>query len=252
METIMNLSAYLDMETLESTHWWYKGRRSIINSLLLKLDLPDSPSILEVGSGTGGNIAMLSKLGHVTAIEMNELAFKISKNKYSSIADIRLGQLPSEIPNLSKKFDLICLFDVLEHIKNDTLSLLQLKNLLKTNGKIVLTVPAYQWLWSQHDVHHHHYRRYTKNNIIQSSNYAELEVSRISYFNTLLFPIAAIVRLLDRVLNIKNNERNSLPPKIINTILTHIFSSESVFLKHINFSFGLSLFITLKFPENTP
>ena len=135
------------MALIEDKHWWFVARRKIIRALLHRLTLPNSSEILEVGCGTGGNIKMLSDFGTVTCIEQDEGAAKTARDR--KIANVFIGGLPSSLPDLSNKFDLIALFDVLEHVKEDGSSLEVLQTLLKLNGRIVLTVPAFNFLWSQ-------------------------------------------------------------------------------------------------------
>lgn len=241
MENTMSPEAYLEMENLEKTHWWYHGRRKVIKEQISLLDLPENASILEIGCGTGGNLKMLSAYGHVSAIETNDFARKVAIKNNKNIAEIYPGSAPNNIPFKNVKFDLICMFDVLEHIEDELSTLNALKKILAPNGKIILTVPAYQWLWSTHDEYHHHYRRYSKKNIIFIASELGFYINKISFFNTLLFPIAAAMRLLTRVINKKNHTQTNHPSRFINKILITIFSSESKILKISNFPFGLSL-----------
>lgn len=116
------------MSEIESLHWWYLGRRSIITSQLKKINLLSSSNILEVGSGTGGNLEMLSEFGKVFAFEKNTKALNISKSKNNhKKIKITQGSCPNNIPYCRTKFDLICLFDVLEHIADDKETLINLK-----------------------------------------------------------------------------------------------------------------------------
>jgi 2-polyprenyl-3-methyl-5-hydroxy-6-metoxy-1,4-benzoquinol methylase len=124
----MNKKSYKQMHEIESLHWWYVGRRLIITTQLKKIKFLSSSNILEVGSGTGGNFEMLSKFGKVYAFEKNTEALNItkSKNNHKKIR-ITQGSCPSNIPYSRIKFDLICLFDVLEHIADDKKTLINLK-----------------------------------------------------------------------------------------------------------------------------
>ena len=241
----MSPEAYLEMEKLEKTHWWYHGRREIIKEQISLLCLPENASILEIGCGTGGNLKMLSTYGQVSAIEINDLARKVAIKNNKNIADIQPGSAPNNIPFKNVKFDLICILDVLEHIEDELSTLNALKKILAPNGKIILTVPAYQWLWSTHDEYHHHYRRYSKKNILRIANELDLYIDKISFFNTILFPIAAGVRLLTKAIKNKNHPQTTHPSRFINLILIKIFSSESKTLKISSFSFGLSLIAIL-------
>ena len=236
----MNPEAYTQMDEEEARHWWFSGRRKIVATMIESLGLPQKASILEVGCGTGGNLEMLSRFGDVSAFEMDSVARTIATEKTNSQFDIRAGCCPHEIPFDSQKFDLICLFDVLEHIEQDGDTLTILKGMLTEKGKIFITVPACQWLWSSHDEFLHHKRRYSANGLKEICCFG-LEPLKISYFNTILFPLAVLMRLKDKLFQSKSASGTNTPPKIINMLFKPVFSFERFLLKYINFPFGLSL-----------
>jgi SAM-dependent methyltransferase len=233
--------AYLEMAETESRHWWFAGRRKILSHLIAELRLPTNARLLEVGSGTGGNLQMLSAFGHVSAMEMDATARSICSQKTGGRFDVRPGFCPNNIPFAGEKFDLICMFDVLEHIDEDVATLAALKELLADGGQILVTVPAYHWLWSAHDEFLHHKRRYSSAEFRQKIAAADYRLTRISYFNTMLFPIAALVRLKDRLLGNTTPTGGSTPLWPLNQVLTMLFSSERFFLTRVNLPFGVSL-----------
>lgn len=237
----MNPAAYLEMAEMESRHWWFCGRRAILTQIIGSFDLPQNSRILEVGCGTGGNLEMLGKFGNVSALEMDEAARAIASEKTSGRFDIRAGCCPDKIPFTEQKFDLICIFDVLEHIDKDTETLLSVGKLLKKNGRILVTVPAYQWLYGAHDIFLHHKRRYTANQLQKKITAANLKACKISYFNILLFPLAAIVRLKDRWLGNATASGTKVPPLIINILFRKLFGFERFLLQRIDLPFGVSL-----------
>lgn len=241
----MNPAAYLEMSETESKHWWFSGRRDILSSMIASLNLPQNPQIFEVGCGTGGNLDMLGKFGNVSAIDMDETARAIALKKTCYRHDIRDGCCPEEIPFMEKKFDLICMFDVLEHIEQDTETLLVLKKLLKKNGRILITVPAYQWLYGVHDEFLHHKRRYTANQLQAKIATAGLMSAKISYFNTILFPIVAIARLKDKLLGNASATGTKVPPTIVNNIFQKLFGFERFLLERMDLPFGSSLLCIL-------
>lgn len=238
----MENEAYVEMNLLEANHWWFVGRREIIRNEISKLNLENNSSILEVGAGTGGNLQLLSEFGNVVAIEMNEFAFKLAKEKKPYNVQYRLGKFP-ENPNLVKdeKFDLICMFDVIEHIPSAMESLKILSSCLNEKGRILLTVPAYNWLWSAHDDFNHHVKRYTRKSLESLVEDSELAIIRSTYFNFLLFPFAILDRL--KIIILKRNSYSgiNLPKKFLNNILISVFSFERKILKFTNLPFGLSL-----------
>lgn len=240
----MNPKAYLEMANTESKHWWFKGRREIMASMIQGLWLPENASILEVGCGTGGNLEMLSRFGEVSALEMDAEAREIAQEKTDKKYMIKTGCCPENIPFEGERFDLICLFDVLEHIDKDVETLISLKKLLKKNGKIIITVPAYQWLFGPHDTFLHHKRRYSVKQLKEVVHFSELQVKRISYFNTLLFPLAVLVRFKDKLLG-GQQTGTAIPFPIVNSLFAHLFRSEKYVLKYGRFPFGVSLLCIL-------
>lgn len=237
----MDPDAYLEMTETEDRHWWFSGRRTVLAHLISNFKLPSNARILEVGSGTGGNLQMLSSFGQVSALEMDAAARLIASEKTGGRYDIRSGFCPTDIPFSGEKFDLICLLDVLEHIDEDVETLIAVKGLLAEGGRVLVTVPAYRWLWSAHDDFLHHKRRYSTTELRQKAAAAGLQPVKISYFNTILFPLAAIVRLKDRLLGNSSTSGSNIPPAPINQLFTALFSGERFLLAKTNLPFGVSL-----------
>lgn len=237
----MESFVYEDIKNHERNHWWFKARRKIINASLKELNLPKNIEILEVGCGTGGNLDMLSNFGNINAMEMEEYAVNYAKIKYPNT---KKGSLPYNIP-FEKKFDLICMFDVLEHIEEDEKSMEVLKKHLKHNGHIIITVPAYQWLYGTHDKFLHHKRRYSINNLKKVlKNYS---IIKKTYFNTLLFPLVLLSRLIDKLpFNKDKSIGYGIPNKFLNNLLYIIFKLEKFFINKIYLPFGSSIMIIVK------
>lgn len=241
----MNPNIYLDMAQTEAEHWWFVGRRQIIASVLLNLFPSNNIDVLEVGSGTGGNLVMLSEFGHVTAVEKNAWAAQYTQNKFGK--DINVLSVDFfELDLAGRQFDLICAFDVLEHLQDDVSALRRMTDMLTKNGRIVLTVPAYQWLWSRHDQNLHHYRRYSRNELVKKINQLPLEIEFISYFNFLLFPLAVCLRVVDALLVKDWSSQTSYTNSFLNRTLLKIFASERYLLRYIRFPLGLSLLAVLR------
>ena len=236
----MEAAAYQSLRDLQDRHWWFVGRRRIAASLIKRfVALPAQARVLEAGCGYGGNLAMLGKLGEVHAFEFDDTA-RVHAAVLSGRA-IGYGKLPDDIGFESDRFDLIALLDVLEHIDDDVNSLKALGNRLTPGGCLLLTVPAVPWLWSDHDVLHQHKRRYTKALLRQRLREAGLEPVRIGYFNSLLFPLALIQRLVSR-LSGGGTSDHAVPPEPVNAMLTWIFTLERNMVGRISFPIGLSLF----------
>jgi len=242
----MSPEAYLEMAETEREHWWFRGRREILCSILRRLALAPRARVLEVGSGTGGNLDILAEFGSVSGLEMDANALAMSVERTSGRFDIRHGRCPDDIPFPEGGFDLICFLDCLEHISDDVGALGRMHPLLAPGGSIIVTVPAYQWLWSAHDAFLHHHRRYDRASLTRCAQAAGFRIERITYFNTLLFPLAVAARLCDRLLRRKRSTGDAVPAEPLNTALYGIFKCESSWLVHRGLPFGVSLLAILK------
>ena len=235
----MELDAYRNMAATEDRHWWFCGRRAIAEAVIRGLDLPQGAKILEIGAGTGGNIAMLEQFGAVSAVEMSDLARQIAREKTGR--DFLPGHLPDNIPVATASFDLVCLFDVLEHVAEDEASLEAIRHMLKPGGRVVLTVPAHQWLWSTHDVGLHHMRRYSRSLLRGRIEAAGYRIDQLTYTNAALFPVAALARLADRMRKPARPSGHATPPRPINAVMRAMFSAERRIVPSVALPFGVSL-----------
>jgi SAM-dependent methyltransferase len=236
---------YQEMQEVENEHWWFSARRKYIQILLFRiLTRKKNLRICEIGCGTGGNLEMLSAFGRLDAVEMNDYARSIAKKRQIPNVDyIQSGYLPDRI-GLAKKYDAVFALDVLEHVENADRAVATLKRLLKEDGILVSTVPAYQWLWSRHDEVNMHYRRYTKRTFNKLFEDEGMNVIYESYFNTLLFPIVAIFRLVGSIFKRKQKFISTdlkIPPPRLNNLLGFIFNIESNWSGITSMPFGLSV-----------
>lgn len=220
------------MAAVQQQHWWYAARRDIVAAAIRRLHLPAHASVLEIGCGTGANLQMLSQHGRLSAMEYDPTARQLADAL--GICPVQAGGLPDDLPYAAQSFDLVCMLDVLEHIEDDQAALASVLRLLKPGGRLLLTVPAYQWLWSGHDTDHAHFRRYTVGGLRRVARRAGWVVDRAAYFNTLLFPAVAAVRLADKLLRRPHGTGTQLPPPRVNTLLTKLLRSE----RHVVAGFG--------------
>lgn len=235
----MEPHAYEAMARIEGEHWWFVGRRAILRSLIQdRVRPPENARILEAGCGTGGNLELLSDFGQLEAFEYDGNARAISIAR--SVAPVKEGRLPDGIDHIEGSFDLIALLDVLEHLEYDAESLRTLASRLSPSGKIILTVPAIEWLWSQHDVVHHHHRRYSRRSLARTIGEAGLEVEYMSHFNSILLPAAIVQRFAARFSS-DGPDLDIVPARPVNTLLTTIFAAERGILKMMRLPAGLSL-----------
>lgn len=238
----MEDSVYREMASVEARHWWFTGRRRILEQEIGR-HLPSAPPegrrVLEVGSGTGGNLELLKTFGSVDAVEPSAMARELAAR--SEGVRLHEGGLPDQMPEFPDGFDLIAAFDVIEHVEADAASIRTLAGLLRSEGLLAVTVPAFGALWSRHDERHHHKRRYSRRDLEALFRQPGLEIIRLTYFNTLLFPVAASVRLAERAGLIGSAGADRLPPPAVNAILAGIFGAEAGVLRLLSPPFGLSL-----------
>jgi len=245
----MEKSTYDSIFESESDHWWFVGRRKYISKLLKKhLNNAKNLELCEIGCGSGGNLKMLAMHGVVDAIEMEPNALQRATNR--NIVGVRttaVGWLPDNLP-LQENYDVIVALDVIEHIDDDLESLKVLRERLKPGGSLLVTVPAYQWLWGPHDTANHHKRRYNRKLLLQQLKLAGFNVSFSSYFNTLLFPLSLIARFIQKLTGPHKAQFDELkiPHPAINSALKTIFGLESIFAGIISLPFGLSLVAVVK------
>jgi len=238
----------------EQAHWWFRGRRRILQRLLER-HLPDTArGALEIGVGPGINLYALYPYHlAVTGVEPDEGLAQLAARRgpvpvYTGTAE----DLPEEVA--SRQFDLITLFDVLEHIEDDRNALRALRRLLNPAGRLMLTVPAYQWMWGPQDIVNHHFRRYTRKRLRETLHAGGYEVLSDTYFNTLLFPAVAAIRLLAKARrptgpNLKSDFEYRFGA--LERLFERVFASEAAWLPHRSFPFGVSLF-AVSAPRDTP
>lgn len=240
----MDKDFYLQYASVEDNHWWFVGRRQIIDSFIRQLHLPKNAEILEAGCGTGGNLTMLSAHGRVDAMEIDETACELANQR--QVTKIQNGSLPNNIP-FKGKYDLILILDVLEHLENDLAALTALYEKLKPGGWLLVTVPAYQFLWSKHDEINHHKRRYTLEGLQKVVHKTNYHLHYSSYFNTLLFPLIVLLRFLSKLLPVNRNTQTQgdlkMPSNIVNRFLTLLFASEFRLLRWVQLPFGVSILL---------
>lgn len=235
----MEPNIYTLMASLEETHWWFAARRTIAESIIRQLALPRDACILDAGCGTGGNLVMLSRHGRVHAMELDDQSRKIANSK--GIAQVLPGRLPDNVPFQQAQFDLIALLDVLEHVEDDRSTLRVLGSLLKPGGYLLISVPAFPFLWSAHDEVHHHKRRYLVSELRNKLEDAGLEITYASYFNTVLFPLIVGARQIGKFRPHKPESGDlTMPRPFMNRLLLAVFSSERFVLGRWSLPFGVS------------
>jgi SAM-dependent methyltransferase len=229
--------------SIEESYFWFLARNKIVNKVFQSItNLPKGDNVIDIGCGTGGFAKILSENYKVTCLDTEPIALEYcSKRGLSDLHNCILSDFQKGDRKLTAAF----MLDVIEHIEDDKSVVKEVYDLLEPGGYFISTVPAYQWLWSYHDVMHMHYRRYNINNFSNLIQNAGFQVKYSSYFNTFLFPPAFLKRMLDKT---DPNDIKGKPPvdevaPWMNKLFKSIFSAESSFLPNLSFPFGLSIIV---------
>ena len=229
------------------------ARRHILRQQLHALTWPPHPTILEIGVGPGENLYSLYPDGAtLVGIEPDPQLAALARSRGAiPIYETTAEELPESLPDAS--FDAVTLFDLLEHTKDDLLVLEHVRQKLAPGGYLVISVPAFMFLWGQQDVVNLHYRRYTRKEVVSKLQQTGYAVMRATYFNTLLFPPVTTFRILHRILKKPHDKpdtdlKYSLGP--VNGLLYHIFRSEKWLLRFMNFPVGTSVLVVARKRED--
>ena len=243
----MDKSYELKYHNLEDKYWWFVGHRDIIYKLIKNFDR--NIKILEIGCASGSLLELLIVNGfkNIYGIDISEEAIKLCKKKGIKNCHV-MDAVNMKFKN--EEFDLIIAADVLEHIKDHNIALNEWKRILKKNGKMIIFVPAFKFLWSDHDYINHHYRRYSKYELIKALNDSNFNIIRSSYWNFLLFFPVGLFRILKRGFGIrtKNKKKDQLYElnPFINKIFINLLKFENSLMIMLNFPIGISVFIMAK------
>ena len=224
----------------EYTHWWFQARRAIMEYIFWKNIDNKQITVLSVGCGTGAELEHIGQYAHVTGLDIDKEVISFCKSKGLSVIEGDI--LDTKLPEQS--FDIVVAMDVLEHIKDDYGALAQLARVLKKDGLLLVTVPAFEWLWSSFDEEGEfpHVRRYTKKTLLDLLHSQSLQISKMSYYNFFLFPFAYLARMSDQSFVSQMQPM----PRWKNSLLRSLFAFEKYFLPWINFPFGVSLVAVCK------
>ena len=235
----MERATYDRMAEIDADHWWFVARRRIVAAAIARLGLSARARILEVGCGTGSNLAMLQRFGRVDALEPDAGARALASRRGGFA--VTGGLLPDAAAAFEDgAYDLIVMLDVLEHIPDDRAALASLLPKLAPGGRLLLTVPANPWMWSAHDAAHHHQRRYTPRTLRAVLADGRFAARRLTHFNSLLFPLIAAARALGKLTG-KEGGDDAMPPAPVNRLLGAVFAAERHIAVRGSLPFGVSL-----------
>lgn len=215
---------------IEERHWWFLGRRRILSRLAAEV-LPSSPQtmVVDIGCGTGGNIAAMAHRYQCVGIDTSEEAIDLARRRFPQVRFIA-GHAPRDLGDLAGQAHLFLLTDVLEHVADDYAMLSELLAAANPGAYFLLTVPADESLWSQHDESFGHYRRYDSPRL--EGVWAGLPVKTLllSYFNSRLLPVVRLVRAWNRWRGHASGRAGTdfwLPNRPANAILTATLAGEA-------------------------
>ena len=225
---------------VEESHWWYVGRRRIIQALVEKicatLNTPN-PSILDVGCGTGANLKMLAAYGKTQGVDISPQAVEFCRQR--GLDSVKLGAA-EQLPYENDSFDLVTSLDVVEHLDDDVAGLREMRRVLRPDGRVLLFVPAFMFLWGVQDDVSNHRRRYTLPGLLKAVEAAGFSVEWSSYANISFFPPVLLVRSVMRLLGLRAASEYGINIPFLNGPFSRLFAAERFILKRWGLPFGVS------------
>jgi SAM-dependent methyltransferase len=243
----MDPALYEQHYRLEDTHWWFLGRRRLVLNELTRYAGTRAGRILDLGCGTGGMLPHLTTLGDALGLDSADEAALACRRRGVPF----VKGWGSQLPFRDAAFDAVTALDVIEHVPDDAGLLREIRRVLRPGGLLLVTVPAYQFLWSQHDVFNHHQRRYRRSQLGRLLRRTGYEIAKLTYYNTLLFPAAMLRKATMRV-----GRNGSAPPashldevpEPLNTLLRWIMVGEQPLVEHLTMPFGASIIAVARRP----
>lgn len=238
----MDKGYYIEYYELERSNWWFKARLQILRDQVKRIAAGRNDlKILNIGVATGATSVMLEEFGTVKSVEYDNDCFEFVKSRLP--IDIEQGSI-LELRFEDNTYDLVCAFDVIEHVGDDVTAVAEMERVCKQGGHVFVTVPAYMFLWGEHDVVNQHHRRYIKPQL--EKLFTKTERVYTTYFNSILFIPVAMVRILLKLIPVKRkgtgSDFNLITSPIINGILYRIFMAEKPLINtRISLQFGVSL-----------
>jgi SAM-dependent methyltransferase len=237
----MQQHTYSIMYEVEEHHWWFIGRRRIIERFVAAVCREmgkRKPRILDVGCGTGANLQMLAQHGESEGVDISSEALEFCRAR--GLAKVKQGAAES-LPYEDASFDLVTGLDVIEHLDDDVAGLKEVWRVLRPRGRALFFVPAFMFLWGVQDDISHHRRRYTLKEFEQKLREAGLTVERMTYANISFFLPILIGRTLMRLTGMRPASENNITIGMLNGVLGKILGAEGWWLQRFRFPFGVSI-----------
>ncbi len=235
---------------VEQRHWWYRGRRAVLDAVLdglgpLRSD--GAARILDAGCGSGRNMVELARRGGVTGIEPASQSLEAARAR--GLGAVLPGSLDDPLPFDDDAFDLAVALDVLEHVADDEAALRELARVVAPGGRLLVTVPQYSWLWGEHDVLAHHHRRYSRALLLARAGAAGFAAERLTAFNAVLLPPIAALRTLQRARRRAQpaSDLGRTPGGVVNGALERVLRAEAALIRRgRDLPTGVSLLAVLR------
>jgi len=238
----MEIESYRTLYEIEKDHWWFAARRKILDVLVKQVvsGYKDVPNILDIGCSIGITTELLKRYGWTCGVDLYGEALRFCRMQDAS----RFVQADAcNLPFLAESCEVIVALDLLEHLQEDKRAIREFGRVLKRNGFLIISVPAYKMLWGRLDDLARHYRRYRLKELREKINKEGFKIKKISYISCFLFPAISISRLTERLFRNSSQSKSDLkmPGRVINSMLKKIFSYEANFIDKIAFPFGSSV-----------
>jgi len=237
---------YEEMYKLEDFYWWFVGRRRLVCEILRNESTNGEPlTILDVGCGTGANMLAFSAHGEVHGVDPSSQAVTFCERR--SVSRVKQASV-EDLPYPDSFFDVVTILDVLEHTDDDLAALKEVKRVAKPNALIVSTVPAYGFLWSEHDEALQHRRRYSAHEVRNKMTVCGFDVERSSYFVTLLFWPIFLMRISQGLAKDSTSPKTAIHvlPPWLNSMLLKLLDVERWMLRGFNLPFGVTIVATAR------
>lgn len=241
----MQQHTYAIMDRVEDKHWWFVGRRAILESFLKEIiqkSKTQNPRILDVGCGTGANLEMLSQFGRAQGVDVSDDALEFCRTKGLNVQKGLAEALPYE----EDSFEITTALDVIEHLDDDIAGLREMYRVTKQGGYTLIFVPAFMWLWGVQDDVSNHRIRYTRRQIVERLEKVGYTIDRATYANWTFFTPILAGRTLMRLTGIKPESENNVNVSALNGVFGKLFSAERFWLRNFDFPLGVSIVVVAR------